>query len=77
MDVYTKSCWICKKLVEKTKYLDTNEHEELMSEVGNQVDQAKTGKYELKSQIYIKRGRARRVSMCAGRHNCAEEKKTA
>ena len=40
MDVYTKSCWICRELVVKAKYLDANEHKELMSEVGNQVEQA-------------------------------------
>ena len=37
------------------------EHKELRSEVGNQVEQAKAGKYELKSQIYKKRGHARRA----------------
>ena len=31
-----------------------NEHIELRSEVENQAEQAKTGKHELKSQIYIK-----------------------
>ena len=75
MDVYTKSCCICRELVEKTKYLGTNEHMELRSEVGNQVDQAKTGKHELKSQIYIKRGRAGRNGIGSRRHKCVEERK--
>ena len=42
-----------------------NEHKELRSEVGNQVEQAKKGKHELKSQNYIKRGRAGWVSVGA------------
>ena len=75
MDVYTKSCCICRKLVEKMKYLGTNEHKELRSEVGNQVEQVKTGKHELKSQIYIKRGRAGRYGSGVGRHKCTEERK--
>ena len=37
-----------------------NEHMELRSEVGNQVEEAKAGKHELKSQIYINRGRSGR-----------------
>ena len=40
-----------------------NEHMELRSEVGNQVEQDKTGKHELKSQINTKRSRAGRVSV--------------
>ena len=76
MDIYTKSCCICRELVEKTKYLGTNEHMELRSEVGSQAEQAKTGKHELKSQIYIKRGHAGRSGIGAGRHKCAEERKT-
>ena len=38
-----------------------NEYKELRSEVGSQVEQAKTEKHELKSQIYTKQGRAGRV----------------
>ena len=76
MDVYTKSCCICRELVVKTRYLDTNKHEELRSEVGNQADQAKTEKQELKSQIYIKRGHAGWARMCVGLHKCAEAEKT-
>ena len=51
----------------------TNEHIELRSEVGNQVKQAKMGKHELKSQIYMKRGRAKRARDGVGLHKCAEE----
>ena len=47
MDVYTKFHCICRDLVKKAKYLDTNEHKELRSEVGNQAVQAKTGIHEI------------------------------
>ena len=42
------------------------EHKELRSEVGSQVEQDKTGKHELKSQIYIKCGRVGRYGSDAG-----------
>ena len=51
------------------------EHMEPMSEVVNQVEQAKTGKQELKSQIYKKRGRAGWARRCAKRHKSAEVKR--
>ena len=51
-------------------------HKELRNEVRNQVEQAKTGKHELKSQIYIKRGRAGRAESGARRHKFAEAEKT-
>ena len=50
------------------------EHKELRSEVGNQMEQAKMGKHELKSQIYIKCGCAGRYESGAGRHKRAEER---
>ena len=45
-----------------------NEHMELRSEVGSQVEQAKTRKHELKSQIYTKHGRARQVIVGPEQH---------
>ena len=48
---------------------------ELRSEIGNQVEQSKTGKHELKSQIYKKCGCAGRARKCAGWHKCAEAKR--
>ena len=36
-----------RELVVKAKYLDTNKHKELRSEVGNQAVQAKVGIHEL------------------------------
>ena len=47
MDVYTKFHCICRELVVKAKYLGANEHKELRSEVGNQVEQAKARIREL------------------------------
>ena len=50
------------------------EHKELRSEVGNKVEQAKTGKHELKSQIYIKCGHVGRYGFGTGWHKCAEKR---
>ena len=51
MDIYTELYCICRKLSVKANHSDENEQKEVTSEVGIQVDHAKAGKHELKSQI--------------------------
>ena len=51
MDIYIELHYICRKLSVKANHSDEKEQKELRSEVGIQVDQAKAGKHELKSQI--------------------------
>ena len=51
MDISTELHCIYKKLSVKANHSDEKEQKELRSEVGIQVDQAKAGKHELKSQM--------------------------